>query len=374
MPKKFSFSHLVCFLSALLLVALGVLSFWPSSDFSESENRYLASLPTPSAESVLSGALAEEFSAYLGDHIPLRLSLLRLRSLLAFATGRQECGGVLFGKHGYLIKRLTVKDSLWDQNLAAAAALKNILSAAHVPTVCVVAPRVIDVMTKECPPTFASESPTLPDGFLSPVALLQRKAEEGEAVYFRTDHHWTPRGAYEGYRWLGEAMGYTPYDLCDFTPELLSDSFLGSSAASVQFPLAVPDHITALRYEGDDTFAVTDLMTGAQAKGFYRREKLNTQDQYAVYLGGNFAHLRIEGTSPRPRLLLIKDSFANCLVPFLARHYDIDLVDLRYVRGDRAAFLQDLLTKNTFDAALLLWNTETLSTDPSLLSFLPEEY
>ena len=52
--------------------------------------------------------------------------------------------------------------------------------------------------------------------------------------------------------------------------------------------------------------------------------------------------------APRERLLLIKDSYAHALAPFLARHYDLVLVDLRPV--DRVLILENmdsLLTAGT---------------------------
>lgn len=374
MSQNSLFSRVVCLVFACLLVCLGLACFLcRTPDFSETENRYLASLPTLSAEGVLSGDFAEGLSAYLGDHIPLRLPLLHLRSLLAYGTGRCENNRVLFGKQGYLIKRVSVGNPLFYENLAAADALRTALSSVGVPTICLIAPCTMEVMTDNLPRFFPSPAPvSLPDGFLSPAALLRNKAATGETVYFHTDHHWTAKGAYAVYRSLGASLGYLPYAADTFAEETLSDSFLGTAAAASLFPSATPDRIIAMRYEGDDAFVVTDGMTGTQASGFYRREKLATRDQYAVYLGGNFANLQITGEGERPRLLLIKDSFANCLVPFLARHYDIDLVDLRYVRGDPADFLRTLLAKNTYDAALLLWNTETLATDTSLAPFLSE--
>ena len=55
-----------------------------------------------------------------------------------------------------------------------------------------------------------------------------------------------------------------------------------------------------------------------------------------MYLGGNTSVLDIRTVSTsRDRLLVIKDSFANCFVPFLAPYYrEIVVVDPRYYSGD----------------------------------------
>ena len=60
----------------------------------------------------------------------------------------------------------------------------------------------------------------------------------------------------------------------------------------------------------------------------------------------------------KPRLLLVKDSFANALVPFLAIHFDLEIVDLRYVSGE--VFVEKCAR------VLILEGVDTLATDPSL--------
>lgn len=61
----------------------------------------------------------------------------------------------------------------------------------------------------------------------------------------------------------------------------------------------------------------------------------NTKDQYDVFLGGDFSVVDIKTVSTESkRLLLIKDSFADCFVQFLTPYYrEIVVVDPRYYSG-----------------------------------------
>jgi hypothetical protein len=59
---------------------------------------------------------------------------------------------------------------------------------------------------------------------------------------------------------------------------------------------------------------------------------------------------------PRPRLLLFKDSFALSLLPFLLRHYDVEMIDPRY---DTVSSVASLLTESDFTAALILIGRDT---------------
>ena len=93
----------------------------------------------------------------------------------------------------------------------------------------------------------------------------------------------------------------------------------------------------------------------------------NQKDKYKVFLSGNtdLLHIKNEDTD-LPKLLLIKDSFANSLIPFLALHYDIDVIDLRYYKSS----VIDYMGENNFDAVLLLYGIDTLCTDISCINIL----
>ena len=58
-------------------------------------------------------------------------------------------------------------------------------------------------------------------------------------------------------------------------------------------------------------------------------EKLATRDKYAAFLDGNNGYSVIEGDG-EDSILVVKDSYANCFVPFLTANYaKIGVVDLR---------------------------------------------
>ncbi len=368
-------SRAVCAIFAFFIFGLGLLTLaLPVPSFSEAENRYLSPFPTPSLDTMVSGEYSRDLADFSADHIPFRTFFLNIKSVSEILLGKQENNHTLICPDGHLVKRLELSNTqTLDRNIAGTSAIKQALTAYGIPVVFVCAPRAIDAMDDFLPALYPKNSVAqvlkhLPSATFCPADLLSERASYGEAVFFRTDHHWTPLGAYYVYRALGESLGYTPYFLSNFTAEQVSHDFFGTSASAAMFPFALPDTLIRYRYEGDDRITVTDLSTGEIKHGIYRDEFLNGKDKYAMFLGGNFAHLRITGDEEKPRLLLIKDSYANCMVPFLSRHFDIELLDFRYIRGDKAAFLTDLLSQNAFDAAMLLLNAETLSTDPSLFT------
>ena len=69
-------------------------------------------------------------------------------------------------------------------------------------------------------------------------------------------------------------------------------------------------------------------------------------------------------------MLVIKDSYANALIPFLAIHFDIEMLDTRYIRGVSWDMIDAITAKENYAGALLLWNAETLCSDAGLFPFI----
>jgi hypothetical protein len=89
----------------------------------------------------------------------------------------------------------------------------------------------------------------------------------------------------------------------------------------------------------------------------YDREKLDTYDKYAMFMHGNEGLTVIEtGEDKRERrgeLIMFKDSYSNCLIPFLTYDYDrLMIVDLRYYPDG----VGDLLDEHRDADILLIYN------------------
>ncbi len=98
----------------------------------------------------------------------------------------------------------------------------------------------------------------------------------------------------------------------------------------------------------------------------FKSEALNTKDKYEVFTGGNHPLINIKSTGdPSKKLLLIKDSYANCFLPFLTSHYgEIFVVDLRYYYDN----INTLIENNSITDLLFLFNANTFNSDDSILN------
>ena len=105
-----------------------------------------------------------------------------------------------------------------------------------------------------------------------------------------------------------------------------------------------------------------------KSASLYDSSKLKEKDQYALFLGGNYSMIDIKTTADTPnRLLLIKDSYANCLVPFLTPFFrEIIIIDPRYYYGD----IHQVMEENNITSVLFLYNGNTFVKDNSISGVL----
>ncbi len=118
--------------------------------------------------------------------------------------------------------------------------------------------------------------------------------------------------------------------------------------------------------DGERTVLQTD---GSQAEvtGLYQLEKLQTRDKYAAFLYGNNGLTVIKSGNNKAhregetsRVLLVKDSYGNCLAPFLTYSYDeVWVADLRNMTFK----VSEVLAENQFDDVLILYNFDTFQED-----------
>ncbi len=360
---------LLILLSALLICSLGISLFlFPHASFSETENRALTLFPDINADSILDGSFSNRFTRFCADQFPLRSRFVSLSTYTELALGKGEQEGILFGSNGFLIPRGDMSDlSTLSGNLKT---IRAFWESSETPVSVFFVPRHIDVLTHLLPSDYsaihASRIPNtawesrLP--LLLPIEEWQGKAE----YYYKTDHHWTTEGAYAAYKLLGDPLGYAPKEESYFEKITVSDSFLGTSYSTAGGVSFASDSVSLYRFPDDDRFLVTYEHAEQFKKGFYHFGALNKKDHYAIFLGGNYSFLSVTDPTAqgKPRLLLIKDSFANALIPFLSIHFDLTVFDPRYRSDQRIGDLSG------YDHILILQGLSTVSTDSSLQRFL----
>ncbi len=341
-----------CVLILAIVVGDGWLIFAPKRSFSADENRMLEDPPNLTLDTLKDGSFMKSAGKYVGDHFMLRESFVKLNTSWQLLTGRRDLasdysaepaeGGVYFGRQGHIYEVLLPDTAgTFRRN---AAALDGFAQKAGIPLTILPVPSGSQEQRQNLPDSAPNhdqraELDTLKKGAGQNTSVVDvfdalSLQKTGCDYYFKTDHHWTSRGAYVGYCALVKAMGLTPAPQTNFEYRRVSRPFYGSLYSKALYAAQQPDTME-LPYRKDQA-SVTQQIGSVTHQGIYWEEYLKKKDKYSVYLGGNPAVTVIRCPSSKGgKLLLLKDSFANSMIPYLTENFsEIHMIDLRYYNLD----------------------------------------
>lgn len=317
----------------------------PDRTFSPSENRYLAQCPKFSVKELFEGTFSTDYEEYITDQFVGRDSWISIKTIAELALAKKDINGVYIGKDDYLIE---MHDDIneekaysnADRMLAFLNKEAEILGSGHVSMMIV--PTAVEVLSNKLPAFTQSFDQTgyidymkqnMDGTFVDVRDTL--KAHADEDIYYRTDHHWTTYGAYLAYKEWADSLAIDPYEQEDFDINLVADDFLGTIYSKVNYA-GREDSIYLYQVKDDISYALDFNMGMETSDSLYAMEHLETKDKYSVFLNGNNSVVTIDTTGGRQdgkTLLIIKDSYAHCFIPFVANHYERTVViDLRYLK------------------------------------------
>ena len=357
----------------LFIFTIGIWNiFSPDQDFSELENRMLTKKPTLTAKGIISGKFMSEYEQYLSDQFAGKIGWTALKAKADQWQGKHETNGVFIAKDGFLLDKFVNKDDALIRNLELIHTFSQ-MNKEHKVTL-LLAPTSVEFY-KDKLPLFAQAASqkdvldiiksqlTKEIKLINPYSALS--THRNEAIYFKTDHHWTMRGAYYAYVEAATSLGFEPYSIADFATKDISTNFLGTYAAKAVGYSIKPDTIEIFLPLFPAQYKVKDESTGDVTDSLYHWASLEKRDQYSVFLNGNHSLLTIKSHVKNGRkLAVLKDSYAHAFIPFLANHYEeIHVIDLRYFHSS----LNDYLEKNGLNDVLLLYNIPNFIEDTNLI-------
>lgn len=329
--------------------------------YSEKEKRVLASRPELSKESLLDGSFMEDYDAYVTDQFVVRDKWIGMKTFVELAMQKQEMNGVYLCENDYLIEKHEEADfppELVEEKLALLEPLVDQWDAKVM-----LVPTADNIMQNRLPAyaEYFDQAAFLEkvservgeDNYIDVYStLLEHRDEE---LYYRTDHHWNSLGAYYGYKTWEQAMGYQELNYNPDSMETVSENFLGTLYSKVNVEVK-PDTI---KY-----FPSTDILPKTvvydmtvKTNSYYEEKYLDTMNQYGFFLDDNHPFIEIDtGINNGKTLFLIKDSYANCMIPLMAAQYEkIYVMDLRYMNGKLFPFMESYEPEGGMDV-LVLYN------------------
>ncbi|MCH5344441.1 MAG: hypothetical protein J1E64_10395 [Acetatifactor sp.] len=328
--------------------------------YSEMENRMLARKPKFSKESLLSGEYSEDYEEYVSDQFVSRDKWVEIKTRLDILLQKKDINGVYLGADNYLIEQHLPEDYTEQMEQDKVAMLKKLVDEWDAQVMLV--PTADNILTDKLPAyaDYYDETRLLElvrasvgtDHYVDVYHALEDHREE--EIYYRTDHHWTTLGAYYGYLAWTETTGQRArlYNMENMTT--VSDDFQGTLHSRVPV-VRTTDPIQVLPMVSSELHVTYDQQTTADT--LFEEKYLSTKNQYGYFLDDNHAIVEIQtryvtgGT-----LFVIKDSYANCLIPLLVPHYGkIYVVDPRYYNGSLSALMESVESEKGMDV-LVLYN------------------
>lgn len=345
---------------------------YPDRAYSELENKKLMQNPPLVLTSILNNEWTNHYTDYVNEQFIFRDQWIDLYSFCEnMILQKFDYNKILIGKEDMLFPRMyALKESECMQLQKNISVISQFAKKHDGKVQFLLAPSASLIYSENIP----SKAPIIDENaYLDKIfSAVKKEADvidlrevfskvKDQYIYYRTDHHWTTNGAYLAYQTFCKQKNLIPFD-CNLKAKHEVNDFYGTSYSASRKWDALPDVITY--YDLSNTMTTYKVLGENQFKkekqtGLYEKEKLNKRDKYGMFLYGNNGYSVIKGDGAG-KILLIKDSYANCFIPFLTNNYaKIAVVDLRNYNYS----LDSLIEKEGYDDILILYNFQTFVAD-----------
>lgn len=222
---------------------------------------------------------------------------------------------------------------------------------------------------------------TFLDTIVTPINVFDTLAAHvDEEIYLRTDHHWAPLGAYYAAAKTARQLGDTIFfPLQNCTPDTVKNfvgtmfNFSGDTKIK-QYPEDFIYFIPSGVIDGEfidytlKSNQVAYRETAPHKAPLFRKFHDGSRSAYSTFLGGdNHTVKTVNPSAPSPKkVLLVKDSYGNALVPYLAQSFaEVHAIDFRHFPHSLTDYvinnsITDLIFVNSIELAFAPITTSRL--------------
>ena len=380
---KLNSSKALSILFLTIVFGFSVLSFLiPDKEKSTEENRVLAQSPSLSYQTYFEGRFQTKLEQYFNDQFPFRNSLIKLKTASDLTLDIIESNGVIKSKDGYLIER--IKNPNQKEIRHDIKSLDNFKKRnPNCNFYFLLAPNAGNIMSEKLPRTvhMSNQNKYMTSFFedlkkigITPIDARKtlNKNVDKQELYYRTDHHWTTGAAYLAYKEAHKIMDLDRN--IKYKKLSVHRNFRGTLASKSGFTNGRNDELQIYwprehQNYHDSIYNFVDAKKTTNT--FYAFDNLKKKDAYTIFGGWNHPFYTISTpTKSTRKLLLVKDSYANCMIPFLTQDFrEIVVVDPRYYFGD----VNKIMVEEGITDVLFLYNALTFASDESMNLMLDDE-
>ena len=344
-------------------------------EFSEMENRNLAQFPEFSWQSLTSGNFTSGIESYMSDQVFLKDNLVSLKTDCERAVLKTYQNGVYFGKDGYYLQQYTENKAQIDKNIGYINQWAEQIDK-NIPVNFILVPNSVCVNEDKLPAFSVNDNQLDSINYVGKALSdriqlynaydsLKNASDNGYQVFYKTDHHWTNDGAKAVFQdFYGIKINDNEYD-----NSITRNDFYGTLYSKAPSALTNPETMTFPKHSDENRYTVTYVKENKTTNSLIDESYLNKKDKYASFLGGNFARVDIisEESAADKKVLVLKDSYANAMIPYLADRYaEVIVVDMRYYHFEQQS-VAELAKSENIDEVLMIYNMDFINTDDNFL-------
>ncbi|MBR6784121.1 MAG: hypothetical protein IKM32_05440 [Clostridia bacterium] len=171
------------------------------------------------------------------------------------------------------------------------------------------------------------------------------ESHRGEYLFFKSDFHWTQRGAYYAYCAFAESIGLTPTPLSSFEEKVVTDQFIGRANETAGDDRVLSFVDTVYAYMPTKQHTMTVYNSNLDVDRVYSNCIYVKRESYSCFITGDqpYTVINVPSNDQNKTALVIKESSGNAFVPFLTEHYgNIIVIDPRHINIDIRELVDEL--------------------------------
>lgn len=379
--NKLTSNRITAILCSALVFTVSLLTvFGKKAEKSSEENRVLAKAPDITLSGLYDGSTSQQLRSYATDQFAGRSKWLIAKTAMQTELSESIVNGVYISDERLLGTDMYSGD---NDNISANADIFSQYLLNYDGMVYFAAiPSSTGVYGDILPPHIVgkTENQSITE-FYNVLSAKIRKIDaynilknlKDNYIYYRNDTKWTCFGAYCVYKTVIQKLGFLPTTYDKYNIEHVSDKFRGDlynrtlskrpkyDLIDIYTPQDGAKIVSCKRVMKDGTVSYGDV---------FDRELLDSDNMYSMYLGEPAPVINIKTSAQNDKkLLVIKDEYADCFIPFLTQHYsEITVVSPSELSGK----LSDLVNINDYGQTLFLFGVCSLRNREMLEKIIDE--
>lgn len=374
--RKDNIFTVICFIVILFGTAIFSI-FNKTKYFSENENRVLTAKPKADLNAIMTGEFQNNYETYISDQFVLRDEWIRIKTISDYLSFRRDINNVYICKNGYLIEKqddYKFKSKQAKDNYKYLSEFVNKYKN-NIKIKVMLVPTASEILADKLPlfAYNANETKIIDEvyneiGIENTVNITDTLINHrDENIFYKTDHHWTSLGAFYAYSEYAKAVSIYENSKEDFEINEVTDNFYGTMSARINLRNKA-DKIYTYKLRNMPDITITYNNSDDVRNTLFDDEALKGNDKYSVFLSGNNEILQMSiKTDSSRKLLVIKDSYSHCFIPFIVNAFsEIDVIDLRYYNDS----IKEMIDENKYTDVLVLYGIGNISTDSNIFKLL----